>query len=205
MRAKTRLLGLILVLAAPAGATEPQLSADQQAACGALLCLAGGDGVVACAPYLARFFAIPKVGERRSFLNQCPGSGLSGAVIGELARFGENCQPSKLVNFLNERMCRERSDQESTCRAPDANGWRGFCGNFYAELTNEAPPKLVQRCRNERDDTGAFARVCHHWWVENDYKAGGWCKDKDASCKENDAATEAESLAHNAIKRAGNR
>ncbi len=47
-----------------------------------------------------------------------------------------------------------------------------MCAHYYAELTDEQPPKLVQRCRNEPDYTGALARVCHHWWLENDYKAG---------------------------------
>ncbi len=122
-----------------------------------------------------------------------------------MAAYGRNCESEKLAASLNRQLCSaEQKDQGIPCRGARPTAWR-MCAHYYAELTDEQPPRMVERCRNERDDTGAFARVCHHWWVANDHETGQWCKDQDASCEENDADTEAESLVHNFTMRAGNR
>lgn len=179
MKAKTRLLVLIAVLAAPAGAAEQQLSKDQQDACGAILCLAGGSGVPACSPYLKRFFDIRKIDDRKRFLNQCPSSGLSGGAIGELARLGGNCQSNKLDDYLNRRVCAGGD----TCRDPNPNEWRALCGNFYAELTDDEPPKMVERCQDERTEDGSRRNVCQYHWVEASYEVGTWCADRSARAR----------------------
>ena len=83
------------------------LSGDQEAACGAILCLVGGAGVAACAPYLARYLAIDAANparlfeKRLDFLNLCPTSDLPGDVRPMIARYGATCQPSQLVRYLN--------------------------------------------------------------------------------------------------------
>ena len=197
-------LALMALLTAPVGAAEQQYTQEQQDACGSILCLAGGGATPACSPYLKKFFDTdPK--DRKDYLNKCPGSGVSEGAINELAAYGQNCASDKLAATLNRQLCSaEQKDQGISCRGDSPRAWR-MCANYYAELTDEEPPKLVQRCRNETDDTGAFARACHHWWVENDYKAGQWCKDKDAGCEETDAGTDAESLANTLIKRDGYR
>jgi hypothetical protein len=184
MRAKIRLLTLIAVFTAPAGAAEQQYTQEQEDACGSILCLAGGGATPECNPYLKRFFSI-KPKDRKGYLNKCPTSGVSRGAINELAAYGQNCESGKLANYLNLQICGpEQKGFGLPCRDPQPDDWQTLCGNFYAELTTDAPPKLVERCRDESDDTGALAHVCHHRWVENDYKAGDWCKDKDESCEE---------------------
>ena len=197
-------VALMALLTAPVGAAEQQYTQEQQDSCGSILCLAGGGATPECNPYLKKFFDTdPK--DRKDYLNKCPGSGVSEGAINELAAYGQNCASDKLAATLNRQLCSaEQKDQGIHCRGDRPTAWR-MCANYYAELTDEEPPKLVQRCRNETDDTGAFARVCHHWWVENDYQAGQWCKDQDASCEETDAGTDVESLAHTLIKQDGYR
>ncbi|EAL8904139.1 hypothetical protein D0B03_07475 [Campylobacter upsaliensis] len=61
------------------------LGGQQGDACGALLCLAGGVSGGACAPYIAKYFAIKlkkpheTATARRNFLNLCPTASLSGS------------------------------------------------------------------------------------------------------------------------------
>jgi hypothetical protein len=178
----------IALLAATAGAAEQQLSKDQEDACGAILCLAGGGGVGECAPYLARFYGVDKP-DRKEFLEKCPDSGLSSGALAELAAYGQNCQPDKLDDYLNQRMCTaEKKERGLACRDPSPEDWKALCGSFYAELTDEEPPKLIERCRNERDLSGSMAPVCSQWWVSADYATGSWCKDQEAGCEEREVS-----------------
>ena len=197
-------LVLMALLTAPAGAAEQQLNKDQQDACGSILCLAGGGATPECNPYLKKFFDTdPK--DRKGFLNKCPISGVSRGALGELAAYGQNCASKKLAAYLNRQLCSAQQKTSGyTCPGASPNAWR-ICASYYAELTDEKPPKLVRRCRHETDDSGAFGRACHHWWVANDYETGQWCKDKDASCEESDAGTEVQSLSYNLTEQAGNR
>jgi hypothetical protein len=184
------------LLTAPVGAAEQQYTQEQQDSCGSILCLAGGGATPECNPYLKRFFDTdPK--DRKGYLNKCPDSGVSPGAIATLAAYGQTCQPDRLDDYLNAQICtKEQEKRGFGCRHPSADDWHTLCGSFYAELTTDAPPKLVERCRDESDDTGALAHVCHRRWVENDYQTGGWCKDKDANCEETDAGTKTESSAH---------
>ncbi|MGB5831171.1 MAG: hypothetical protein WBG92_04180, partial [Thiohalocapsa sp.] len=95
-----------------------------------------------------------------------------------------------------------QTDQGISCRGDSPTAWR-LCGHYYAELTDEKPPKLVQRCRYERDLTGGVGQVCSHRWVAGDYAAGSWCKDQGGSCAETDAGTAPGALAGIASKQAG--
>jgi hypothetical protein len=160
---------LLLAGAGPAQA----LSGEEEAACGALLCLAGGSGVAACAPYLARYFAITapssaKLFERRlDFLSLCPAPDLPGDVRALLARDGARCQPPELVRHLNDpiRRCERRAgDAAAACR-PTGNEWR-TCAAFYdhAYTTYEAP-RLQERCRRASDPDGYVTRRCAYTWT----------------------------------------
>ena len=181
---KATYLALIALLSAPAGAGEQALTQDQEDACGAILCLAGGSGVTECTPYLKRFYALePK--DRKEFLNQCPNSALSQGAIKELAAFGQTCQPERLDDFLNAQLCTpEQKEAGLPCREAHPNDWQRLCGSYYAELTDQEPPKLIERCEQKPDETGAYEQVCSALWVPADYEVGSWCKDKDASCEE---------------------
>lgn len=201
---RTTYLVLMALLTAPAGAAEQQLNKDQQDACGSILCLAGGGATPECNPHLKQFFDTdPK--DRKGFLNKCPISGVSRGAIGELAAYGRNCESTKLAATLNRQLCSaEQKENGIPCRGENPTAWR-MCANYYAELTDEKPPRMVQRCRNESDGSGALTQVCHSWWVATDYETGSWCKDKDASCEESDAGTEVQSLSYNLTEQAGNR
>jgi|GEM_PF-3044117 len=181
---KATYLAVLALLAAPAGAAEQQLTQEQEDACGAILCLAGGSGVAECTPYLARFYAVDPE-DRKDFLNQCPDSGLSQGAIGELATYGQTCQPDKLDDYLNAQLCTPAQEAAGLpCREPSPQDWQILCASYYAELTDEDPPKLIERCAQEPDDTGAYQTVCSQVWVQADYVVGSWCEDKDESCQE---------------------
>ena len=95
--AQAAAVALLLTGSAPGQA----LSGDQESACGAILCLVGGTGVAACAPYLARYFAIDAVNptrlfeKRLNFLNLCPTADLPGDVRPMIARYGATCQRNR--------------------------------------------------------------------------------------------------------------
>jgi hypothetical protein len=173
---KRILIAIAALLTATAGAQEQNLSQEQQDACGAILCLAGGGATAECNPYLKKFYDTDP-DDRTDFLNKCPTHGLSQGAIGELARHGSNCSAQNLAKYLNARN-----------RSNDPNAWR-ICAHYYSELTEEKPPRLVERCQDERDDSGGFEQVCTYQWVTSEYETGSWCKDKDASCKETDVSS----------------
>ena len=149
------------------------LSGDQEAACGAILCLVGGTGVAACAPYLARYFAIDAANptrlleKRLDFLNLCPASDLPGDVRPMIARYGATCQPSTLVSYLNGRIraCEMRDREGEDDCAPTGNEWR-VCAAFYDHgYTVYEPPQLQERCSRERGDDGYWMERCTYTWT----------------------------------------
>ena len=161
------------LLLAGAGETRA-LSGDEEAACGAILCLVGGSGVAECAPYLARYFAIDAANparlfdKRLDFLNLCPAPDLPGDVRPMIARYGATCQPTQLVSFLNAqiRLCEMRSaDGSGDCR-PTGDEWR-ICAPLYdhAYTTYEAP-RLHERCQRQPDGDGYLAEHCTYTWIE---------------------------------------
>ena len=149
------------------------LSGDQETACGAILCLAGGAGVAACAPYLARYFSIDAANptrlfeKRLDFRNLCPASDLPGDVRPMIARHGATCQPSRLVSYLNGqiRTCEMRDrDGEDECK-PSDNEWR-ICATFYEHgYTVYKPPQLQEQCSRGRDDDGYWTERCSYSWI----------------------------------------
>lgn len=165
------LCGLALSLSHPARALT---AADQDSACGAILCLAGGSGVAECAPYLARYFAITASNptdlfeRRRDFLNLCPSSDLAADINPLIARYGAQCQPSTLVNSLNAqiRSCEQRDpDDVEACR-PTGNEWR-LCAPFFDHShTIYQAPTLHERCEETRDSDGYRVERCHFTWTE---------------------------------------
>jgi len=176
-------IGMMVLLAATAGAQEQPLSGEQQAACGAILCLAGGGATPECNPYLDRFYD-KDPDDRTDFLNKCPNHGLSQGAIKTLARYGRLCYADNLAAYLNQGRCNGREERASAqCRFNKASDWK-ICAAYYAELTTDAPPKLVKRCVDASSPTGARERVCGYRWVTSDYETGSWCEDKGASCEE---------------------
>ncbi len=149
------------------------LSGDQETACGAILCLVGGTGVSACAPYLARYFAIDAANPTRlfekhlDFLNLCPASDLPGDVRPMIARYGATCQPTQLVSHLNGqvRACQmRRTDGVDDCK-PSGNEWR-ICAAFYDHgYTVYEPPRLQEQCSRERDGNGYWTERCSYSWT----------------------------------------
>ena len=149
------------------------LSGDQESACGAILCLAGGAGVAACAPYLARYFAIDAANptrlfeKRLDFLNLCPASGLPGDVRPMIARYGATCQPTQLVRYLNGqiRSCQVRATDGVDDCEPSGDEWR-ICAAFYDHgYTVYDPPQLQEQCSRERGDDGYWTERCSYTWV----------------------------------------
>jgi len=149
------------------------LSGDQETACGAILCLAGGAGVAACMPYLTRYFAIDAANptrlfeKRLDFLNLCPASGLPGDVRPMIARYGATCQPSQLVRSLNGqiRSCQMRATDSGDDCEPSGNEWR-VCASFYDHgYTVYEPPLLQEQCSRERDDGGYWTERCSYIWI----------------------------------------
>jgi hypothetical protein len=172
-----RVLAASLLLAA--GGQAPALTGDQEAACGAILCLVGGSGVAACAPYLARYFAIDAanparlIEKRLDFLNLCPAPDLPGDVRPMLARHGATCQPTRLTSYLNAliRSCEMRGGAGDDC-APRGDEWR-ICASFYDHgYTVYEPPVLDEDCTRERDGDGGWERVCTYRWVTAALPAG---------------------------------
>jgi len=160
---------LLLTGSAPGRA----LSGDQESACGAILCLAGGTGVAACAPYLARYFAIDAVNptrlfeKRLDFLNLCPTADLPGDVRPMIAHYGATCQPNQLVSDLNDqiRSCPARDMNSGDDCEPTGNEWR-ICAAFFDHgYTIYAPPRLNERCTRERDDDGYWTQRCSYTWT----------------------------------------
>jgi hypothetical protein len=187
---KKILITIAALLSATAGAAQPQLSQEQEDACGAILCLAGGGAPPECKPYLARFYDTDP-SERGEFLQKCPSPGLSEGALGELAAHGVTCEPEKLAAFLNRQVCsQEQKERGFVCVGDRPSAWR-MCANFYAELTDAPPPRLVQRCQDTRDGSGAIEQICSHWWVSAEYATGSWCEGKDASCQETDVRSAA--------------
>ena len=149
------------------------LSGDQETACGAILCLAGGAGVAACAPYLARYFSIDAANptrlfeKRLDFLNLCPASDLPGDVRPMIARYGATCQPTQLVRYLNGqiRSCQIRATDSGDECEPSGNEWR-VCASFYDHgYTVYEPPQLQEQCSRERDDDGYWTERCSYSWI----------------------------------------
>lgn len=176
MKQKNRTLVLALsgaLLLGGAGSAAA-LSGDQESACGAILCLAAGAGVVECAPYLARYFAITapnptELFERRlNFLNLCSAPGMPGDVRPMLARYGATCQPATLVCRLNAQIqaCEMRDpDNTATCR-PNGNEWR-VCASFYGHgYTAYEAPELHEECVRVRDTNGYLVERCGYAWTE---------------------------------------
>jgi len=185
MKQKNRTLVLALsgtLLLGGAG-SAPALSGDQESACGAILCLAGGAGVDACAPYLARYFAITasnptELFERRlDFLNLCPAPGMPGDVRPMLARYGATCQPATLVSRLNAQIqaCEMRDPDDSSACQPTGNEWR-VCASFYGHgYTAYEAPELHEECARVRDTDGYLVERCAYAWT----KAGAEAPDLD--------------------------
>lgn len=76
-----------------------EMSGKQGDACGALLCLSGGMSSGACAPYIAKYFAIQlskpwKTAQaRKNFLNLCPVASENGNTDPELAKLQNDILP----------------------------------------------------------------------------------------------------------------
>jgi len=175
--------GMLMCLAATAGAQEQQLSGEQQDACGAILCLAGGGATPECNSYLNRFYD-KDPDDRTDFLNQCPNHGLSKGAIKTLARYGNTCQAKHLAAYLNRGKCRHMNEAASgDCMFEKPTAWK-MCAAFYGELTTDEPPKLVKRCDAVSGMDGNVQRRCGYRWVTSDYEIGAWCKDKRTSCNE---------------------
>jgi len=186
---KAILIGMMMLLAVTAGAQEQQLSGEQQDACGAILCLAGGGATPECRPYLEKFYD-KDPDDRTDFLKKCPNHGLSQGAIKTLARYGKLCYADNLAAYLNQGRCNGLEERASAqCQFNKPNDWK-LCAAYYSELTTDEPPRLVQRCRDVRGTTGGVERACGYWWVTRAYATGSWCKDKDASCKETDVRGE---------------
>jgi len=159
------------------------LSGDEEAACGAILCLAGGAGEPACVPYLARYFSIThrdwdrQFELRLDFLNLCPTDELPPEVRPMLARYGELCQPDRLLVYLNSQLCGGYGGEETaSCPEPNPNAWR-VCAGFYGhEYTIYEPPKLVQRCGTASGSDGAWSLSCSYQWVPAGYVVGSGCQ-----------------------------
>ena len=148
------------------------LSGDQEAACGAILCLAGGEGVAACTPYLSRYFAIndpdpQRLFEKRlDFLNLCPADDLPGDVRPMMARDGVTCQPTQLVSYLNSqiRLCELIAEDSDDCE-PRGDEWL-ICAAYYDhEYTTYEPPELHESCSEECDDDGYCTETCTYTWI----------------------------------------
>jgi len=159
-----------ILLLAGAGQARA-LSGDEEAACGAILCLAGGAGEGACSPYLARYFGIQdpnpqrQIEKRLDFLDLCPAD-LPSDVRPLMARLGGTCQPAALVSYLNGqiRLCARTTQDPDDC-VPTGDEWR-ICAPFYAhEYVIYAPPELHEDCRRERADDGAWTEVCTYTWT----------------------------------------
>ena len=169
---------LLLTAAGPAGA----LTGDEEAACGAILCLAGGAGEPACVPYLARYFGIThrdwdrQLKLRLDFLDLCPTDELPPEVRPLLARYGELCQPDRLLVYLNSQLCTGNSmDESGSCPEPNPDAWR-VCAGFYAhEYTIYEPPKLIERCGRGSGSDGAWSLSCSYRWVPASYVVGSGC------------------------------
>lgn len=177
----TVLAGAAAALALAAGTPAAQgqgLSSDQESACGAILCLLGGSAAAACAPYLARYFAIGApsaalLAERRlDFLRCCPAPGLPRNVLALIVRHGAECRPARLVATLNRRLeaCEARAEDAAERRAcaPRGDEWRRRCGAFYGSgYSAREPPVLVEDCRRVRED-GRVGERCATRWAAGD-------------------------------------
>jgi hypothetical protein len=123
--------------------------------------------------------------DRRDLLRQCPNSGLSPGAIGELAAYGQNSQADKLDDYLNAQLCTPRRKAAGfPCREPRPDDCNTLCRSYYAELTIDAPPKLIGRCQRERDDSGVLQSVCSYLRVEASCPVGSFCEDKPPGCEE---------------------
>jgi hypothetical protein len=170
---------LLFTSAVPANA----LTGDEEAACGAILCLAGGAGEPACVPYLDRYFSIThrdwdrQFELRLDFLELCPTDELPPEVRPMLARYGELCQPDELLLYLNSQLCGGyEMDETGSCPDPSPDAWR-VCASFYGhEYTIYEPPKLVQRCDRGSDYDGAWSLSCSYEWVPASYVVGSGCQ-----------------------------
>lgn len=166
------LIGVLMVILVGLGsATATELTEEQSSACGAIMCIAGGQGVAECGPYLTRFFTTPPAGQQ-GFLDSCPGTDRNFNSLA--ARYADPCRPAVLTRNLNADLgscaqvwyeCQDggtaidvdgqpasRVADCGRCRAREQNAATRECGAWYIhEWVRDRAPVLTGQCQNPLD------------------------------------------------------